>query len=44
VVVDGGRVVEDGTHASLVAAGGHYARLYALQARRFVADEAVDDG
>jgi len=28
VVVDEGRVVEVGPHADLVAAGGHYARLY----------------
>jgi ABC-type multidrug transport system fused ATPase/permease subunit len=28
-VVDGGRLVELGTHAELVAAGGPYAALYA---------------
>jgi ABC-type multidrug transport system fused ATPase/permease subunit len=28
LVVDGGRVVEDGSHAELVAHGGHYAALY----------------
>lgn len=38
VVLDGGCVVEDGTHDSLVAAGGRYARMYALQASRFAAD------
>ncbi|MFN4351116.1 MAG: ABC transporter transmembrane domain-containing protein [Hylemonella sp.] len=31
VVIDGGRLVEQGTHASLVAANGLYARLAALQ-------------
>jgi ATP-binding cassette subfamily B protein len=31
VVMDKGRVVETGTHASLVAAGGLYARLARLQ-------------
>jgi ATP-binding cassette subfamily B protein len=31
LVMDQGRIVESGTHASLVAAGGLYARLAALQ-------------
>jgi ATP-binding cassette subfamily B protein len=31
LVMDGGRIVETGTHASLVAAGGLYARLARLQ-------------
>jgi len=33
VVLDDGRIVERGSHAELVAAGGVYADLYALQTR-----------
>jgi ABC-type multidrug transport system fused ATPase/permease subunit len=32
VVLDQGRIVEDGTHDSLLAAGGRYAKLFAKQA------------
>jgi subfamily B ATP-binding cassette protein MsbA len=31
VVLDGGRIVEQGTHADLLARNGHYARLYRIQ-------------
>jgi ATP-binding cassette subfamily B protein len=37
VVIDGGRVVERGSHDELMAADGHYARLFGLQAERFAA-------
>ncbi len=35
VVIDGGRVVEAGTHDELVAEGGQYATMFALQASRY---------
>jgi ATP-binding cassette subfamily B protein len=35
VVLEEGAVVEDGTHAELVALGGRYAELFHLQAERF---------
>ena len=42
VVMDGGRIVEQGTHAELLASGGIYARLWARQSGGFlVADDEV---
>ena len=38
VVLDGGRIVERGSHDELMAAGGRYRQLYDLQAR------SVDEG
>ncbi len=35
VVLDGARVVESGTHEALVAKGGQYAELYAIQAAAY---------
>jgi ABC-type multidrug transport system fused ATPase/permease subunit len=35
-VVEGGRVVELGTHAELIALGGRYRTMFDLQAQRFV--------
>ena len=34
-VLERGRIIERGTHASLTAAGGQYAQLFALQARGY---------
>ena len=39
-VLDGGRVAELGAHDQLVAAGGRYARLFALQAAGFASPAA----
>lgn len=35
IVLQHGRIVEQGTHQQLLAAHGHYADLYNLQARRY---------
>ena len=43
VVLEAGRVVEDGTHESLLERGGRYATLFNLQARRFAAGEDIDN-
>jgi len=46
VVLDGGRVIEDGSHDDLVARGGRYARMFELQAGRYadLADGEPSDG
>jgi ATP-binding cassette subfamily B protein len=38
-VLDGGRITERGSHEELMAAGGQYAELFELQARRFAGEE-----
>ena len=38
LVMESGRIVEQGSHDSLVAAGGAYARLYAAQFAEPVAE------
>jgi ATP-binding cassette subfamily B protein len=43
-VIDGGRVVEQGSHDELMAAGGRYAELFQLQAERFTAGPGQPDG
>jgi ATP-binding cassette subfamily B protein len=44
VVLDHGRIVEDGTHEELVEHGGQYARMFALQAERFALAGAGAEG
>ena len=43
VVMDKGRIVEEGDHKSLLARGGLYARLWEHQSGGFLGDEADDD-
>jgi len=40
VVVEGGRVVEQGSHRELIAIGGHYHRLWNLQSGGLIAADA----
>lgn len=43
IVMDGGRIVEEGTHSELLARGGIYARLWARQSGGFLlADEEAE--
>jgi ATP-binding cassette subfamily B protein len=35
VVIHGGRIAEQGTHAELMASGGYYAEMYSLQAQAY---------
>ena len=43
LVFDQGRIVEDGTHAQLLALGGSYHRLWSRQAGGFVLDDGAAD-
>nr|WP_259374372.1 ABC transporter ATP-binding protein [Calidifontimicrobium sp. SYSU G02091] len=43
VVMDRGRIVEEGTHAQLLARGGLYARLWARQSGGFLGEEADEE-
>jgi ATP-binding cassette, subfamily B, heavy metal transporter len=40
LVMDGGRIIERGTHAALLAAGGQYAQMWRLQQQERVAETA----
>jgi len=43
IVLDKGRIVEEGDHRSLLARGGLYARLWAHQSGGFLGEDAGDD-
>ncbi|HSI57679.1 MAG TPA: ABC transporter ATP-binding protein [Ideonella sp.] len=43
IVMDHGRIVEEGDHASLLARGGLYARLWAHQSGGFLGEESDDE-
>ncbi len=42
VVLDGGHIVEDGTHGALLAAGGQYAGFWARQSGGFINTDAAE--
>lgn len=42
-VLDGGRIVETGTHAELIDRGGRYAQLFTLQAERYLTEPSDSD-
>lgn len=42
VVLDGGKIVESGTHAALLRRGGEYARLWKMQSGGFLQDDKQD--
>jgi len=44
IVLDAGRIVEQGSHAQLLALNGHYARLWSHQSGGFLTDDAQDSG
>ena len=42
-VLEGGRLVEEGTHASLLAEGTRYQRLWSVQTGQITGDQRLDD-
>jgi ATP-binding cassette subfamily B protein len=43
LVIDSGRIIENGTHAELLRLGGHYYDLYTKQFRREMLEDAEND-
>ena len=43
IVMDQGRIVEQGDHASLLAQGGLYAKLWAHQSGGFLVEDGLDE-
>jgi ATP-binding cassette, subfamily B, bacterial len=43
VVIDHGTIIEEGTHDSLLAKGGMYAKLWSLQSGGFIKEESEED-
>jgi ATP-binding cassette, subfamily B, bacterial len=42
LVFDQGEIVEEGTHQALMSKGGHYARMWQMQAGGFLPDKPTD--
>ncbi len=42
IVLEAGRIVEQGTHAELLALGGHYEKLWRHQSGGFLGDDVID--
>ena len=42
IVLEQGRIVEQGSHAELITLGGHYAKLWAHQSGGFLTEDVPD--